>query len=147
MSEFNYLDDLYGQKIFDIKDLKELANRLEKVVKEDPTYNAVKGFFFWALDHYYTSYAGPNDFYGITKNVGHIIYRLSDFIPKEERKNIPVDPARPTNKDAKLMMEMSDGAIPWVSLEDWRKEWEKDHPYIPNVIKRIPSSFKFLEQR
>lgn len=27
---------------------------------------------------------------------------------------------------------------PWYSLEDWRKEWERHNPYIPELTKALP---------
>jgi len=137
----NPYGDLYDYcKVFEVNDLKELAKGIEKYLLEDPTYNGVEGFFSWALLPYYTPFFS-GDFYGLGKNAGHIIYRLSDFIPEDERRNIPIYPS----KDGTLLMKQLEGNIQWDSLEDWRKSWEKDHPIIPDFIKKLPSALKFLE--
>ncbi|VVB82657.1 Uncharacterised protein [uncultured archaeon] len=141
MADYSY-EDIYGEtKTFDVKDLKELANRLEKHIGKYPDYNIIDGFFSWALFPYYTPCL-PNDFYGITKNAGHIIYRLSDFLSEETRKNIHIYP----HEKGMVILKQLEGNVRWDSLEDWRKEWKKNNSYIPDFIKRLPSNFKFLEK-
>ena len=60
---------------------------------------------------------------GMKVEVGHILYRLSDFIEKTERKLIWVYPS----ENGTIIDEYG-----WCdSLEDWRQQWEKMHPIIP----------------
>lgn len=142
MDDYSYEDVFYGEtKVFEVKDLKELAGRLEKFVKKNEfDFKIIDEFFSWALLPYYTPYL-PGDFYRLSQNAGHIIYRLSDFLTEEERQKIAIYPS----EKGSMIIKMLSGNVQWDSLEDWRKSWEKEHPIIPNFIKKLHSAFKFLE--
>lgn len=141
MDDYDF-DDFWNRlEIFDVKNLKDLASDAGKYIKEHGTNSEIiESFFSWALYPYYC----PRgiDWDGMTTNAGHIIYRLSDFLQEEKRKNIAIYP----NDKGSLMIEMYERSVCWDSLEDWRKKWKKYYPIIPDFIKRLPSGFEFLEK-
>jgi len=122
----------FDERIGDIPYLKELA----RAIKEDRMdfEKGVEWFFHCALLPYYQ----PIDWDGMNIDAGHIIYRLSDFLPEEKRSKIEI---YPNPHGGSLII----NDYPWDSLEDWRKQWEKYHSYIPPIIKKLPASFDFLK--
>lgn len=71
---------------------------------------------------------------GLTEEAGHIIYRLSDFLPVDKRMRLSVF----SSKDGSIVELMGDGDE-WLvsaSLEDWRKEWRRAHKEIPHVFRK-----------
>jgi len=75
-------------------------------------------FFSLALESYFSPLCD-----GPFAEMGHIIYRLSDFLLEEERKSILIYP----NDDGQILL----GSVLWLSLEDWRNEWSLHYPDIP----------------
>ncbi len=73
---------------------------------------------------------------GLEETAGHIIYRLSDFVFVEERERIAV---YPSEKASIIITDEELGSCSWCSLQDWRREWEKYHPIIPEFQKMLPS--------
>jgi hypothetical protein len=61
---------------------------------------------------------------GLQRDIGHVIYRLSDLLSEDERRQMKIYPS----SDGSILVEEGDR---WDSLEDWRKLWEKSHPIIP----------------
>jgi hypothetical protein len=122
----------FDERIGDIPYLKELA----RAIKEDRMdfEKGVEWFFHCALLPYYQ----PIDWDGMNIDAGHIIYRLSDFLPEEKRSKIEI---YPNPHGGSLII----NDYHWDSLEDWRKQWEKYHSYIPPIIKKLPASFDFLK--
>lgn len=97
--------------------------------------NDIKFFFLMALTPYFDGI-----FYeGLDPRVGNFLYRLSDFLSEERRRQIEIYPAR-AGENADVII---DGNL-WYSLEEWRKMWEKQNaPYsIPHI-----SFAKKLEKR
>ena len=113
-------------RLMNIDELKKLA----KAVKEEVSDNKTKRllFFHFALLPYYECLFWD----GMSKDAGHIIYRISDFLTKEERCNIEI---YPTDGGSIIIDNCA-----WDSLEDWRKQWEKYHPVIPDFTRKLPSS-------
>lgn len=70
--------------------------------------------------------------------VGHIIFRLSDFLSEEERNSLKIYPS--DEGTAKDELEYK-----WFSLRDWREEWVYLHPDgIPALTELWPESSRFL---
>jgi len=64
---------------------------------------------------------------GITSEMGHVLYRLADRFPEEDRELMPIYPS-----DGGTLYLRDSGC--WTSLEDWRRDWERMHPEgIPTV--------------
>ncbi|HLD83879.1 MAG TPA: hypothetical protein VI979_03430 [archaeon] len=74
----------------------------------------------------------------LTAADGHMIYRLSDFVPEDRRRTMRIYPCRtgsiimPSDEilDASkhpYEYELGGGPNNWDSLEDWRKQWERIH--------------------
>jgi len=118
-----------------IRRVKELRNVLDK---GNVDYNksiellfsiAIKPF----VDH-------PEDEYdSVDTEVGHILYRISDFIPEGQRKTIaiyPFDEGSLTIDDTR-----------WYSLEDFRKFWKSINPIIPEIVKSLPEVKAALQLR
>lgn len=126
-------EDFWELRLGDTEYLKEII----KVIKEDNKIaDPIETFFFYALGPYYC----PVGWDGIKRNAGHIIYRLSDFLPEEKRSNIAIYPS----EHGSLIV----NNYPWDSLGDWRKKWEKHYPNgIPEMIKKLPHAFSFLEDK
>lgn len=62
-------------------------------------------------------------------DAGHLLYRLSDHVPEEERHSMKIYPC----EDGSLIEEGSQVAYHWDSLEDWRRKWEEQHSFIPPI--------------
>ena len=109
----------------DINRLKGIA----ELHREYPESFTIVYFFAEALEGYYCSLWD-----GLERNSGHVIYRLSDFIPKDKRENMPVYPSLTGSIVDK-------GLVQWDSLEDWRNRWEKasnnDIPYFQNQLPSV----------
>jgi len=103
------------------------------------------GFFRNALLPFYDVM-----WFSLRGQAGHILYRLSDSVPEEKRKKIAIYSSR----EGSLILDPRNGDIDdykWDSLEDWRKLWEKIHPYIPELMKSLPegsdiSDFLLLDE-
>ena len=55
---------------------------------------------------------------GMDTQIGHVLYRLTDFVEAEERASV----------------RLCHGEDSWVTVEGWRQEWERMHPQgIPNL--------------
>lgn len=125
MAEEYSFEDL---RLMDIEHLKKLS----KAVKESKMNDINEKIFFffnYALLPYYEDVFWD----GLANDAGHIIYRLSDILPKEERQNMIIYPS----DNGSIIMNNS----AWDSLEDWRKKWEKIHNgNIPDFTRRLPSS-------
>jgi len=91
--------------------------------KDDP--RDLRLFFSMALEPWHSPL-----YESFKPNVGHIIYRLSDSVPQEEREVMPVCQSRTGSLTIR--------GKPWYSLEDWRKEWERNNAPIPEFKKILP---------
>lgn len=70
---------------------------------------------------------------GIDEIMGHVIYRLADNTPLEIRKKMSVYP-----DERGAIIESKDGGnIIYASLEDFRKEWERENQPIPPLRRLI----------
>lgn len=107
----------------DIKHLKELAD----LVKKEPDFT-LRLFFACGLEGYYSPLWS-----GMTKDCGDVLYRLSDFIPRQQRETMPIYPS----PEGSIVNE--DGGV-WDSLEDWRMQWEKQNESIPFFQTEIEQS-------
>lgn len=87
-------------------------------------------FFSRALLPYYE--AGISHWEGLDRETGHIIYRLSDLVDPEDRKVFAVYPSQDGSITKMLGDEGDEYESKWDSLEDWRDEWSKNHPEIPD---------------
>jgi hypothetical protein len=63
-------------------------------------------------------------FDGLDEEVGHIAFRLSDFLPEAERQHLMVYPAENGSV-------ITEDVGKWDSLEDWRNYWQTHHSPIP----------------
>lgn len=86
-------------------------------------------FFSVALLPYYD--AGLT-WEGMDRDVGHIIYKLTDLVERSDRKAFAVYPS--SDGSLRIAHEDVDGSFEsqWDSLEDWRKKWERNHSNIPD---------------
>lgn len=110
----------------DIDGLKKLLAYFKEIKeKEGLNSESMKSFFGLALVSHYDCM-----WEGLRIEAGHMIYRLSDQIPPERRQTIPIYPY----EDGSIKRQ--DGN--WDSLEDWRKQWEKYNPNIPEFQKLLP---------
>ena len=109
----NYREICYQESI---RKLKRLVQKLKETTE---LTNPVKRelLFNIALSPYYS----PDG--DLPTNTGNILYRLSEFIPEEERMKIAVYPS----EDGPIVQ----GGAHWDSLEDWRKEWASGGMEIP----------------
>jgi len=113
------MDD-YEEPVADAAWFKKNLEHIKKFINEGGNIQQARELLFSAiLVGYYDCMWG-----GMDRDVGHLLYRLSDFIGEEERRQMMIYPSE-------------DGMIfdydlfLWDSLEDWRKQWEKSHPIIP----------------
>lgn len=103
------------------KEAKKQIDSLLPIAKHSIKYypgEEIDHFFQRCLDFYYSPLEE-----GMSGNVGHILYRLSDYLPLEKRQKIVIYPS-----DTGSIIQ--DGE-PWDTLQDWRKDWENRYPYIP----------------
>jgi hypothetical protein len=91
-----------------------------KILSEETgdTEKARNMFFGHVLLGYYSPM-----FDHLTRDVGDVVYRLSDFLSDTERQAINIYPSD-------LGSLIVDGDR-WDSLEDWRLAWERNRPLIP----------------
>ncbi|MEK7517978.1 MAG: hypothetical protein AAB583_05485 [Patescibacteria group bacterium] len=130
----------FGRKEFEllVVDVPHLRNLLETYKKEKTL--EPRWFFTMALLGYYDAMHG-----GLEKDAGHVIHRLSDFIEIKERKKIDIYPS----PDGSLIFPHGYNgnffdfceSDRWDSLEDWRKLWEKTHPFIPEYFSQDSKEF------
>jgi hypothetical protein len=123
-----YWDNL---PVGDIEHLKRLTKTFSEHKGEQGN---LEMFFMFALLPYYEFIS----YDGLDRRTGHVIYNLSNFVKQEDREKIIVF------RTEKGSIVDEEGKA-WDSLEDWRKQWEKINPVIPNLIKEIPSMEKLLE--
>jgi hypothetical protein len=84
----------------------------------------IESFFFHALETYYETPEFREDYNKSRFKVyaGHLLYRLSDYIPMEHREKIRVC------LDIDCIGKLIINGANWLSLEDWRVEWERNRP-------------------
>lgn len=104
----------------DIDWLRTLASQH----KDNPELS-VEIFFKFALVGYYDTMWS-----GLQRICGDFVYRLSDFIPLEDRKKMLIYPSR--NGSLIIDDHLCD------SLEDWRGKWEKSRGAIPFFRPQLP---------
>ncbi len=118
--------------ITDVPRLRELVEDYQK----NPNFTK-EDFFSFALLGYYDAMHG-----GMNAIAGHIIYRLSDFVEEEERKEMKIYPSQTGSiviqHEGEGAEFFGDEEDRWDSLEDWRKLWEKDNPFIPEYQRQLP---------
>lgn len=123
-SKFN--DALGELPLGDIPYLQELAKWYSEN-RELP----LRHFFSRAIVPYYDPMWD-----GLKIDAGHIIYRLSDVIPPEERATMEIYPSNTGS-----IIQLEDNTCPrWDSLEDWRTHWKRHHPIIPEYRKKLPGN-------
>lgn len=111
------LDKEFELPIANIQYLKKLSDYCLNVFCDDLA--RARAFLFrLSLLGFYDCMWG-----GMKVEVGHILYRLSDFINESERKRIWIYPSETG------MIVDDYGRCD--SLEDWRRQWAKIHPIIP----------------
>src|SRR5687767_6019427 len=81
----------------------------------------VRLFFILALEGYYSPMLD-----GMNRDVGHFLYRLSDLMPAEDRAKLKIYP----NYESGSLV---DNGVRWDTLEDFRREWAKSNPHIPQL--------------
>jgi hypothetical protein len=91
----------------------ETLRELVYLHRDHPDEISVEYVFKQALLGYYDPMWN-----GLRQEAGDIIFRLSDFIPREEREKIDVYPSQNGS--------LSIRGWQYDSLEDWRKQWEED---------------------
>ena len=133
MEEPEYLGYL---PIGDLDYLKELLDSCKKSKGKVSLEKLLESFFSLALVPFYDPMWD-----GLKTHAGHVIYRLSDSVPEEKRRNIAIYPAN----NGSLIMDK----YPWASLEDWRAEWQKYHKQIPGddikqLVKMIMPADSFI---
>lgn len=125
-------DDLPITGLQTILDIFEGVKQIMQERGEDERFGR-KLLFSFGLLGYYDALHG-----GLETAVGHALYRLSDHVPEEERHSMKIYPSL----DGSLTV----GGNPWDSLEDWRREWKKEYPFIPliNFQTLLETHGKFL---
>lgn len=102
-----------------IREIFEDATRIMQEHGKDERFGREWLFSFGLLGYYDAMHGG------LKTDAGHVLYRLSDHVPEEERRSMEIYPSR----DGSLTVEGN----PWDSLEDWRRAWEKHYPFIPPI--------------
>lgn len=130
IGDLRYIEDL----LRGFKEIKD-ASSLDSLVSLD---SLLEPFFSRALVPFYDAMWD-----GLDTTAGHVIYRLSDLVPEEKRRNIAIYPA----STGSLIIEQWN----WATLEDWRKEWERYHKDIPQhnldrLIKMLPLPHLLLQK-
>ena len=108
--------------------LWELVENYKDAQKHEYKELSLDWFFTMALLPYYDVM-----WTGLRPEVGHLLYRLSDRVPEQERKDTEIYPA--SGSEGSIIDQ--DGGR-WHSLEDWRASWKKAHPIIPEVTLLLP---------
>jgi hypothetical protein len=104
----------------DISWLRTLASQY----KDNPELSTEFFFEFALLGYYDVMWSGLQ---GIC---GDFVYRLSDFVPLEDRKKMLIYPS----SNGSLVIDDS----VWDSLEDWRRRCEKSRGAIPFYQPQLP---------
>ncbi|GEM_PF-6533009 len=115
----------YRLLIFDKKNLAHLMRSI-------PDWTTERELFFSvALLPYYD---GGITWEGMDAEVGHIIYRLTDLVDPDDRKAFAIYPSSDGSVTTKYEYEYDheEREVKWDSLEDWRREWERTNPNIPD---------------
>jgi hypothetical protein len=86
--------------------------------------------FFWFALGFRQPY--PYDVDKTDETYGHILYRISDFVPEQLRRKIQV-----YESDKGSLIEKNLISTRWASLEDWRKVWKDKHPIIPDYAETM----------
>jgi len=124
-------DSFDGLPIGDVPYLRELVQDYK-----DNLDFTTEWFFSYALLGFYDAMWD-----GLNGTAGHIIYRLSDAIEKSQRETMHI---YPSSTGSIIIIERGmgeDEGVRWDSLEDWRKQWERDNPVIPEYTKQLPEGF------
>jgi len=126
---------MYQLPIGNVAGLKRLVQFFRSASQEEMD---LERFFSLAIMPFYDCMHG-----GIERMAGHVLYRLSDFLPLEHRKDIYI---YPDSSDSSGSLVVDDSS--WHSLEDWRKEWESLNPHIPSLTKSLPGEIiKLLPEK
>jgi hypothetical protein len=120
-----------GLPVGDIEHIRWIV----KYFKEHRDNISVGSFFMMVLEPFYDCMWD-----GLNTVAGHVIYRLSDFVSEEERIKISIYPS----ENGSLIIDEGFGLGRWYSLEQWRKEWERYHQYIPELKKLLPPGSDIL---
>src|SRR3989338_830086 len=122
------IDDSLYEETFDINDLKELIRRIKEGrqnISLEELFRAVLGPYYEQQDE------EPN----MDRMVGHVIYRLSDGVPEEERRRMAIYPFSTGS-----LIPRQDSLRVCDSLEDWRGHWEKLTGYNITKLAELPPS-------
>lgn len=115
-----------GLPLADIPHLQKYAEFLKTYVEETGDLEgARKRFFSGILVGFYDAMWS-----GIKEEVGHILYRLCEFVSLEERQMMMIYPSD-DGSIIDIHDTLSGEPVFWDSLEDWRHQWEEYHPVIP----------------
>jgi hypothetical protein len=90
-------------------------------------------FFDEALDPFNDIFIGCDNEMPVLRVYGHLIYRLSDYMPKPDREKVPNYP----DDEGKIIIDGNK----WSSLEDWREWWSKTFQPIPNLSEIIGTKY------
>lgn len=108
---------------------------VRKFVHEFTAHGDLKRFFSDSLEPFYDAM-----YDGLRPNAGHVLYRLSDFVDEQERKEIAIYPS--SDGSLNVPHEQEGGGVVYSksnSLEDWRKSWEKcTDGVIPTLEEMLP---------
>ncbi len=76
--------------------------------------------------------------------IGNIIYRITDFLPEFERKEMRIWETSPFPfwRRGGTIRDMH--GVWWLSLEDWRIQWRRDNPEIPELAEMWPEADKYF---
>lgn len=114
--------------------LEHIRFLLDFLKKESDSKSFFQQFFGLAL---YPGYDTVVSYFGMSHVVGHIVFRLSDFVDETQRKGIVLYPDKRGN--------LIDNGELCDSLEDWRQHWMLSHPDgIPTLTELWPESSRFL---
>ena len=89
----------------------EWLRKLVYKYRDNPNFSKQSLFSHALLGYYDVMWSG------LESVTADLIYRLSDFVPEDERKTMHIYPS----PDGSIVR--GDGK--WDSLEDWREQWEK----------------------
>jgi hypothetical protein len=113
--EFEYIDSSM---------LLELAKLF--IESDLSSHEALEAFLTSAL---YRIYSPEYENFFITSHYGNLLYRLSDYVPLKERKNLSIYPS----ENGEINIQDGNNWIRWDSLEDWRTWWLKQMAPIPEM--------------
>lgn len=132
MSEWDGWEELPVGTSETVRQVLERARTLFAMRDDLDLGEKLQLFFMDVLIPYYDCLWG-----GMDQTAGHIIYRLSDQLPPDARRNIGVYP-RAVRREQMFKLDPQTATAGWTTLEEWRREWEAHNKNIPPLQELLP---------